>query len=200
MANSTFSGNGLAALDHDGFRVNEGGMGHIVATVTGSTFTGNGAYDVVTDPDDGIDVDEAGLGHRSGAFRDVYVSSNPEQGVDLNENDAGDLRVDMTRVEASDNPEEGIEFEEDDDSAGGGDLVARLTQVTTLRNGTADGDAGLKLREKGDGTLDARVVNAVSSNNCAGGILFREDANGQMQAILIIKPSPARRVACEGDQ
>ncbi len=65
---------------------------------------------------------------------------------------AGDLRVDMTLVEAIGNLEEGIEYEEGDDFAGGGDIVATLTGVKTRDNGEADGDAGLKLREKGVGT------------------------------------------------
>ncbi len=209
---SRIEGNGLQALDNDGFRVNEGGLGEIVAFVDGSVFTGNGAdglelderadgsarfqiqkteltfngaFDVVTDPDDGIDVDESGNGDIRGRFERVIASDNSEQGVDLNENDAGDLRVEMFVVEASRNPEEGIEFEEDDDDAGGGDLWARLTNITTNGNGSADGDAGLKLREKGDGNLDARIVNAVSNGNAIRGILLREDGVGDLDGTIL---------------
>jgi hypothetical protein len=208
VTNSQITGNGLGALDNDGFRVNEGGLGSIVARVTGTTFSGNGAdglelderfdgdarftlinssltsngaFDVVADPDDGIDVDEAGNGSIVGDFTHVIASFNSEQGVDLNENDAGDLRVDMTGVTANDNAEEGIEFEEDDDFAGGGHIVSTLVNVTTLRNGAAGADAGLKLREKGIGNLAARVTGAVSSNNSVAGMLFREDSDGNLR-------------------
>jgi hypothetical protein len=215
VTNSVIRGNGLAALDNDGFRINEGGLGGIDATVLGTVFAGNGAdglelderaagdarftiqqstlsengaYDVVTDPDDGIDVDEAGDGDIDGHFVHVEASDNSEQGVDLNENDAGDLRVVMTQVEGSGNGEEGIEFEEDDDFAGGGDIYAELRGVTTDGNGRADdGDAGLKLREKGTGLLVARVVQAWATGNLndLGGILFREDATGDMDVEVV---------------
>ncbi len=100
------------------------------------------------------------------------------------ENDAGDLRVDMTLVEAIDNAEEGIEYEEDDDFAGGGDIVATLTGVKTRGTGEADGDAGLKLREKGVGNLNAKLFGVESSNNLVDGILLREDSDGSLSAQL----------------
>jgi hypothetical protein len=211
LTGSRIEGNGNGALDNDGFRVNEGGPGGIDATVLGSVFTGNGADGLelderaagnaiftlqnttltengafsVIDLDDGIDVDEAGDGDVIGRFVDVRASDNSEQGVDLNENDAGDLCVVMSGVEASGNGQEGIEFEEDDDFAGGGGIDAELADVMTNGNGLAnDGDAGLKLREKGVGDLRARVTVAGSSGNVngVGGILVREDAGGNMDA------------------
>lgn len=203
--------NGNAALDYDGLRVNEGGPGDIVAVIQGSRFTGNGADGVELDErgpgsarfaiqqsdllengafstedlDDGIDVDEAGEGDIVAEFVQVRANHNSEQGVDLNENGPGDLRVTMHQVEGSGNGEEGIEFEEDDDVAGGGDLVADLTGVTTNGNGLADdGDAGLKLREKGDGRLEARLVNIAALANLIGGVELREDAGGDLDARL----------------
>lgn len=215
VTNSLFEGNGNAVLDQDGLRVNEGGLGSINAVVIGTTFRGsgadgleldergdgdaifrmrhtrfelNGAYSPV-DPDDGIDVDEAGNGDIVGMFADVVASDNSEQGVDLNENDAGDLTVTMVRVEASRNGEEGIEFEEDDDFAGGGDILAHLTQTTTLGNGAAGADAGLKLREKGVGNLTAEITGAVSSANVGSqGILVREDSDGWLDA-RVLRPT-----------
>lgn len=209
---SRFENNGFAAIDQDGLRINEGGAGDLTAVIRGTEVLGNGGdgveldergpgsavFDVErtsldrnggfdpSDYDDGIDVDEAGDGDVIGRFRQVTASGNFEQGVDLNENDAGDLRVDMTRVVANDNLEEGIEFEEDDDFAGGGDIVSTLVQVTTLRNGTADGDAGLKLREKGPGNLRTRIIGATASGNTPiGGLLLREDADGDLDAEIL---------------
>jgi hypothetical protein len=105
--------------------------------------------------------------------------------VDLNENDAGDLRVEMTQVEANGNPEEGVDLEEDDDFIGGGDLVADLRQVTTLENGSAGGDAGLKLRERGDGTIQSDIVNATASANHIDGIQLREQDAGLVDTRIV---------------
>ena len=211
VSRSSFERNGFAAIDQDGLRVNEGGSGDLDAEIRDTRVVGNGgdgieldergegsaifavAHTVLNengafteeDYDDGIDVDESGPGEIDGRFVDVTANGNYEQGVDLNENDAGDLRVTMNQVEASDNAEEGVEFEEDDDFAGGGDIVAQLQNVTTLRNGASDGDAGLKLREKGAGSIVARLVNPVSSSNEIGGILVREDAAGDLTAVVV---------------
>lgn len=90
----------------------------------------------------------------------------------------------MTLVEAIGNAEEGIEYEEDDDFAGGGDIVATLTGVKTRGNGEADGDAGLKLREKGVGNVSAKLSAVESSSNFVDGILLREDSDGNLVARL----------------
>lgn len=208
LTRSLIAGNGHGAIDYDGFRVNEGGEGSIVARFQGTVFRANGAdgleldergsgsaeftieqsalvgngFFSEADPDDGIDVDEAGDGDIIARFVQVEASDNAEQGVDLNENHAGDLRVTMSQVTGSGNGEEGIEFEEDDDFVGGGDLVADLVGVTASDNGAEDGDAGLKLREKGAGDLTARLVQPTASDNAIGGIEVREDAAGTLDA------------------
>ena len=208
---STSRDNGFTALDQDGIRINEGGIGSLTLDmsqtsvfgnggdgveldergdgdvrvhVQNSTFNSNGSFDP-SDFDDGIDIDESGNGSVIGAFLHSAAMENYEQGFDLNENDAGDLRVDMTDVEASGNAEEGIEYEEDDDNAGGGDIVATLTGITVIGNGTAGGDAGLKLREKGDGSLDARLVRIDARSNAITGVLVREDAGGDLAATIV---------------
>ncbi len=215
ITRSRIEDNGDVRIDEDGLRVNEGGLGDLNAVIEKTVVLNNGGDGIELDErgtgsvifsvehsqlianggftsvdyDDGIDVDEAGPGNIEGRFLQVAANGNFEQGVDLNENNEGDLIVVMNQVEASDNAEEGIEFEEDDDFAGGGDIVAELTNITTLRNGeiggVIDGDAGLKLREKGAGNLNARIVNATSSDNLIGGILVREDAAGNLDAVLI---------------
>ena len=218
VTDSRFERNGFALIDSDGLRVNEGGEGSLEANIQGTRFANNGADGLELDEraagdakfalrhtaligngsfssedlDDGIDVDEGGDGDLIGRFHHVVASRNFEQGVDLNENASGDLRVFMADVRAADNYEEGIEFEEDDDVAGGGDIEAELVRVTARRNGGAGGDAGLKLREKGDGDLVARLVDAVSADNrlVAGsdpisGILLREDEGGDLTAELV---------------
>lgn len=218
VTDSRFERNGFAVIDSDGLRVNEGGEGSLEADIRGTRFANNGADGLELDEreagdakfalrhttligngsfssedfDDGIDVDESGDGDLIGRFNHVAANKNFEQGVDLNENGLGDLRVSMADVSAAENSEEGIEFEEDDDVAGGGDIEAELVRVTARRNGAAGGDAGLKLREKGDGNLVARLVDAVSLGNRllsgddpVSGILLREDEEGDLTAELV---------------
>lgn len=207
---SRFIANGFAAIDQDGLRVNEGGAGDLEAVIRGTLVTDNGGDGIELDErsdgnadfsiettdllrngafdpsdfDDGIDVDESGAGDLVGQFASVRANANYEQGVDLNENDAGDLRVTMTKVEGSGNAEEGIEFEEDDDFAGGGDLIADLTGIVANGNGASDGDAGLKLREKGAGNLSAKLGDVKASTNHIAGVLLREDSSGDLGADL----------------
>ncbi len=218
ISGSTFEDNGFTRIDQDGLRVNEGGIGGIDAVIVHTKVLGNGGDGIeldergdgsavftvehsqlnrngaftAADYDDGIDVDEAGDGDIDARFNQVIVNDNYEQGVDLNENQAGDLRVFMNKVEASGNSQEGIEFEEDDDAPrGGGDIIALLQSVTTLRNGGSGGaDAGLKIREKGEGNVFAQIIKPVSSDNVGiggdelAGILVREDEGGNLTATI----------------
>lgn len=207
---SRFSGNGYSVSDRDGLRVNEGGNGDLSITVKlsvaegnaadgievdergagdvrvdmfGSRVTGNGQFDP-EDLDDGFDIDEYNDGSIIG---NVYLSSandNYEEGFDFNENNAGDLRVNMWLVEASRNREEGIDYEEDDDFAGGGALVTAMAGVRANGNGIDGGDAGLKIREKGEGDLDVVLNGVETSNNLIGGISIREDAVGNLVASI----------------
>jgi len=111
----------------------------------------------------------------------------------------------MVDVQAVANAEEGIEFEEDDDVAGGGGIDAELVRVTARANGANGGDAGLKLREKGDGNLVARLVETVSVDNrmtsdeeAIDGILLQEDETGDLTADLV--GATARRNSGDGIQ
>ncbi len=205
-----FLRNGFSVSDRDGLRVNEGGLGDLTFTMTlsraegnaadgvelderglgdvnfnvsGSAVERNGSFDP-EDLDDGFDIDEYNEGSIIGKVVLTKANDNFEEGFDFNENNAGDFRVDMTLVEASGNREEGIDFEEDDDFAGGGDLVTTLIGVKANRNGADGGDAGLKIREKGDGNLTATVKGAETSENVIGGISVREDATGSLVATL----------------
>jgi hypothetical protein len=201
---SRFEGNGFTDLDQDGLRINEGGdgdlraeivlthvegnggdgielderaAGDVAVGVQGTALEGNGSFSPA-DFDDGMDIDENGTGSIIGSFVASSATGNYEQGFDLNENNEGDLRVDMMQVKAIGNAEEGIEYEEDDDAAGGGDIVATLVNIVARENGAEDGDAGLKLREKGAGNLSAVLTNVEASRNFVSGIQLREDSDG----------------------
>jgi hypothetical protein len=204
-----FERNGFGDLDKDGLRVNEGGIGDLDFTislsradgngadgielderaagdakfmVSGTHITGNGSFDpTLADLDDGMDVDESDEGNLIGKVLLSSANENKEEGFDFNENHAGDFRVDMVLVEATGNLEEGIDFEEDDDFQGGGDLITTLIGIKANRNGPG-GDAGLKIRERGDGNLNAKVLGAETSDNAIGGINIREQQTGDLTA------------------
>jgi hypothetical protein len=212
VTKSLFRGNGFSVSDRDGLRVDEGGIGDANITLFnsrsldnaadgievdergagdvnvdmfGSQVSGNGIFDP-SDLDDGFDIDESDDGSIVGRISHSSANANYEQGFDFNENHAGDLRVDMDHVDANDNGAEGIEYEEDDDFAGGGDIVTTMFHVTANGNGGGfeedPGDAGLKIREKGEGNLEATVSHVETNDNLAGGILIREDAAGNLVA------------------
>lgn len=211
VSGSRFEANGFTDIDQDGLRINEGGPGDLSASIQGSNVLSNGGDGVELDEravgnavfsvqrtelslngaftsldfDDGMDVDESGDGDIIGRFRDVVANGNFEQGLDINENDAGSIQATMQSVQASNNAEEGIEYEEDDDFAGGGDIVAQLAGVLAVGNGTNGGDAGLKLREKGEGNLNVLLQTPVANGNLIGGIQLREDAGGDLFATLV---------------
>ena len=205
---SRFSGNGYSVSDRDGIRVNEGGEGSLTFTsrlsksednaADGIELDERGAGDVIIDVsdtyilrngkldpadlDDGFDIDEANDGSIIGKMVRSAAIDNFEEGLDFNENNAGDLRVDLTLVVATGNGEEGIDYEEDDDFAGGGDLVTTMLGVVANENG---GDGGLKIREKGVGSLTANVTGVEASRNLVSGIAVREDADGSLTANIV---------------
>ena len=210
VVNTRFVGNGFSVSDRDGLRVNEGGPGDLSIAVKLSLAHGNaadgievderGSGDVrvdmfgtrisengVFDPadlDDGFDIDEYNEGSVIGAIVLSAAVDNFEEGFDVNENNAGDLLVNMLYVDASGNREEGIDYEEDDDFAGGGNLVTAMYGIRANGNGADGGDAGLKIREKGDGELNATVNRVETSNNLIGGISIREDAVGSLVSAI----------------
>ena len=222
VVNSRFIHNGYSTSDRDGLRVNEGGEGDLTITVKHSLahdnaadgievdergagnvhvdvvhtrLTENGRFDPA-DLDDGFDIDEYDEGSIIGSVFQTSANGNFEEGFDFNENNAGDLRVDMEQVEANGNGEEGIDYEEDDDFAGGGNLVTVMTHITANGNGiSTDGDAGLKIREKGDGDLDTTVAYVETSNNLIGGISIREDDAGGLVFVDQRSHQPCERQA-----
>jgi hypothetical protein len=209
---SRFSGNGntegVSVSDNDGLRVNEGGLGNLKLTVRLSVFEENGADGIEVDErgdgdvqvdmlltqlrangpfdeedlDDGFDIDEWNNGDVAVSVVSSSANDNHEEGFDFNENDAGEMQVKMLLVAANGNDEEGIDLEEYDDFAGGGDLVAEISFAEASNNGPGDGDAGIKIREKGEGNLDATLNRVETSNNTFDGIQIREDATGSLVA------------------
>ena len=178
----TFVARGLRAEDNaaDGIELDERGSGDVNIDMQDSQVLRNGKFDP-TDFDDGFDIDESDAGSVIGTLVRVTASDNYEEGLDFNENNAGDFRVDLKDVVTNNNDEEGVDYEEDDDFAGGGDLVTTIVGLEANGNG---GDGGLKIREKGAGSLNANVSDVVANNNVVSGISVREDADGNLTASI----------------
>lgn len=204
VLSARFASNGYSVSDRDGLRINEGGNGDLIVNFNllraednaadgveldergpgdvrfssfGSSFARNGKLDPA-DLDDGLDVDEYDDGGLFGTLLLTSANDNFEEGFDFNENNAGDLQVEMRLVEGSRNGEEGIDFEEDDDFEGGGNLVATLNGVTA--NGNKGGDAGVKIRERGDGGNTSTLTRVTANHNLTTGIQVRESNPGDV--------------------
>ena len=173
---SHITGNGTAAHDQDGIRVDERGMGGINATILHSHLDGNGA--------EGIELDEAGQGTvtLNVAFSTFdsngFISSgDPEDpdfddGIDIDEVDEGSVIAVIVNSTASGNFDEGIDLNED----GQGDMSM------TLINVRADGntDDGIALEELGEGTLRATLIQVRASRNGDSGLKFEEFDTGDL--------------------
>ena len=151
--------------DFDGLRVDQGGVGDLVADLDRSTFDGNLA--------DGVELDEKGDGSVDAAvdrssFNDngdtVAILCTVEEfcgddldqeiedlddGFDIDEEDAGDLTVIVSRSEVNDNRDEGMDMDE----AGEGSIVGTVTKTEASRNG----DEGYKASEADAGNNTADI-------------------------------------------
>jgi hypothetical protein len=187
---STFEDNGNAALDYDGLRLNEGGMGGIEVTVLGSRFEGNGA--------DGVEFDERGPGSVAFTVQQTVITGNgfydlataPEDrdlddGIDVDEWGEGDIIGRMVQVSANDNAEEGIDLNENE----AGDLRIEMHQVEASGNP----EEGIDLEEDDDviggGHLVADLTGIVANDNGTtdgdGGVKLRERGDGDILTRLV---------------
>ena len=150
--------------DFDGLRVDQGGVGDLIADLDRSTFDGNLA--------DGVELDEKGDGsvdatvdrstfNNNGVTVEIVCTveefcgddlgeliEDLDDGFDIDEEDAGDLTVVVSRSEVNDNRDEGMDMDE----AGEGSIVGTVTKTEAFRNG----DEGYKASEAdaGDNTAD----------------------------------------------
>lgn len=146
--------------DFDGLRVDQGGVGDLVADLDRSTFDDNLA--------DGVELDEKGDGSVDATVDRSSFNDNGDtvaiectilcggevelidldDGFDIDEEDAGDLTVAVSRSEVNDNRDEGMDMDE----AGEGSIVGTVIKTEASRNG----DEGYKASEAdaGDNTAD----------------------------------------------
>lgn len=155
--------------DFDGLRVDQGGVGDLIADLDRSTFDGNLA--------DGVELDEKGDGSVDAAVDRSSFSDNGDtveiactiadlcgddlgeqiedldDGFDIDEEDAGDLTVVVSRSAVNDNRDEGMDMDE----AGPGSIVGTVTKTEASRNG----DEGYKASEADAGDNTAHISKSI---------------------------------------
>lgn len=218
IRNSKFTGNGTGAIDFDGVRVDErglgdihaeiinthidanggdgieldeGGDGDVDATMINVTLNGNGFFNE-EDLDDGFDIDEADAGDLEVTLIKVQVNDNMDEGLDFDEAGEGDLDMMLRRVSANNNKDEAIKADEED----GGDLEVDLKKIVVQNSG----DDGIQLTELGEGEIDAKFTKVTSVDNAKYGIKAE-------QWVVEDEPTPAenpgtiksRKVYLEGN-
>lgn len=128
----------MQAADKDGIRVDEGGPGHVAATIlnstldrnaaegieidekgpgdvvlnaTSSTFSNNGDQPQAPDDlEDGLDVDESGPGDIRLSLIDSAINANRDEGLDIDGADAGDIAVTAINLDAARNRDDNVKL------------------------------------------------------------------------------------------
>jgi hypothetical protein len=164
ITHSTFENNGFDAIDNDGVRINEGGIGGIDFAIGHSRAAGNGA--------DGIELDERGPGDARLTVQHTDIIENgffdfntPEEdrdlddGIDVDEWGEGDLIGRFVQVKSNDNAEQGVDLNENE----AGNLRVTMHQVEGSRNG----QEGIEFEEDDDvaggGNIEADL-NGITTN------------------------------------
>ena len=167
--------NGIGAADYDGIRVDEGGVGHIVAQIENARIDANGG--------DGLELDERGAGNVSAVIEDstfnqngFFTADDPGDGVDIDEIDDGGVTVRLEDVKLNDNLDQGFDVDE----AGNGDVNVFLEKVQTNNNL----DEGLKIGEENEGSLSAFFEKVTANNNGDEGIDVSEENEGDFSVFF----------------
>ena len=142
---------------YDGVELDKGDAGDVVSTAAWSRYDENGFGSLPdvegeTDPEDGFDIDEGGLGKIIATFIASSASDNDDEGFDLDEEADGKVRVSFTWCDANGNADEGIALAE----LGEGELSARIRRSESTDNG----GSGVKAEQEapGEGTVVLREV------------------------------------------
>jgi hypothetical protein len=175
VRHTTVADNGTETTDRDGIRVDEGGLGSIVADIDHTTVSGNGG--------DGMELDERGDGsaelrvdHADFLGNGFLDPADFDDGVDIDEADAGDIRVQADHVRFKNNFEEGLDLNE----AGAGDLAVQLDHVEVIGNG----EEGIDVEEFGEGNVSVAFAHVLANGNGREGIDLKERDNGSLLASL----------------
>ena len=182
VLDSQITGNGTAAHDQDGIRVDERDAGGIRVQIANSRLTATAH--------EGIELDEGGQGGvelsvlNSTFNGNGFVSSGDpddpdfDDGINVDEAGQGSVTAVIVASTVSGNFDEGIDLNEGDE----GDLNMLLINVQ------ADGntDEGIALEEAGDGGIRAALFAVRARNNGADGVQFEEFDAGDLTVDIAV--------------
>ncbi len=176
IKHSTFTNNGIGAIDFDGVRVDERGPGSIQAFITDTKIDSNGG--------DGIELDEAGSGDVNVTMIDVSVSNNGfyntldlDDGFDIDEAGDGNITATLLNLVVNNNLDEGLDFDE----SGDGDVLVKMHQIVAEHNS----DEGIKIDEEDAGNIQTLLSNITVNNSGDDGLQLTELGEGNIQGQLI---------------
>lgn len=175
IAHSKINQNGIGAIDFDGIRIDERGLGTIEATIFKTQINNNGG--------DGLELDESGAGHVIATLKHVSLNDNGyynkvdlDDGFDIDEGGAGNIEVTIVNVQVNNSPDEGLDFDE----AGAGNVKVKLEGLRV--QGTLN--EGVKVDEAGSGNVDLEFSDVIVAKGEDDGIQVTERDAGRIVAEL----------------
>jgi hypothetical protein len=115
------------------------------------------AFEFSRDPDDGIDIDEAGDGSVNSTMVHSSINGNFDEGVDYDEAEDGSIHVLYVDTAASENADDGFKHSEE----GEGGVYARVIQSSSMKNG----GKGFVFEEEDEGDLAVKVDATQTADN-----------------------------------
>ncbi|GFO72607.1 hypothetical protein BJAS_P2994 [Bathymodiolus japonicus methanotrophic gill symbiont] len=175
IEHSSFIRNGIGAIDFDGIRIDERGLGDIHLFIIDSHIDGNGG--------DGMELDEAGAGNVEATVKHVtfndngfYNEADLEDGFDIDESGEGNIEVSLFKVLANRNKDEGMDFDEE----GAGDVKVKMRHITVIET-TGE---GIKIDEHGQGNVEAHLSRVMVMDGGDDGIQITEQGQGRIESGL----------------
>ncbi|HKJ17897.1 MAG TPA: hypothetical protein VJ984_11140 [Xanthomonadales bacterium] len=186
VRHSTANGN-LA----DGIEYDERGPGAVRSWVDGLDVLENGETEafeldnicdegeVISDLDDGFDIDEADGGDLYASFRDINVSDNRDEGLDLDEGDDGSAFLLVNGAVTNANEDQGIKLDEDGDGK-----LSALIHDAVVNDSLSQN--GMEFTEEDDGSLWVRVSDTTATGNDDAAIAGEQqpDGTGRIQVLF----------------
>ena len=203
--NFTASNSNFLYVGADGVELDEGQKGNVIANVTNSIFSNNGAYcdpkllkaymptedegefednqraensipgKIKGSPDDGCFEREVEL-YSSGFVKEFEFGIDLDDGFDIDEAGPGNLVVNIDRSRIVGNLDEGLDFDEENN----GDMFLQIKNTLAMGNT----DDGIKNSENDGGSIIALFEGINSIENGGKGIVVEEEKSGDIQGFV----------------
>ena len=203
--NFTASNSSFLYVGADGVELDEGQKGNVIANVTNSIFSNNGAYcdpkllkaympaedegefednqraensipgKIKGSPDDGCFEREVEL-YSSGFVKEFEFGIDLDDGFDIDEAGPGNLVVNIDRSRIVGNLDEGLDFDEENN----GDMFLQIKNTLAMGNT----DDGIKNSENDGGSIIALFEGINSIENGGKGIVVEEEKSGDIQGFV----------------